>query len=309
VSEEARVEPVDVAVAVSARAVAVVGSATRRVDSALHPVAELFLRPPWVPPPLRPGRWLEAINREGEARREALRAEISRRLDVLVPVVLDEVLRRAHLTDVLLRYVDLDRAVSAVDLDAAAARLDVSMVLDRIDLTAVVLERVDLDAIVRRVLDRIDLTAVVLERVDLDAIVQRVLDRIDLTAVVLERVDLDALIQAFLDRIDLTAVVLRRVDLDAVIQAALDRIDLVPLAVEVIEGVDLPEIIRESTGSMASDTVQGVRMQGIVADEAVGRALDRLLLRRAHRSTRAPAASGELSSGQAPQPARNNRAR
>jgi hypothetical protein len=286
VSEEARVEPVDVAVAVSARAVAVVGSATRRVDSALHPVAELFLRPRWVPPPLRPGRWLEAINREGEARREALRAEISRRLDVLVPVVLDEVLRRAHLTDVLLRYVDLDRAVSAVDLDAAAARLDVSMVLDRIDLTAVVLERVDLDAIVRRVLDRIDLTAVVLERVDLDA-----------------------LIQAFLDRIDLTAVVLRRVDLDAVIQAALDRIDLVPLAVEVIEGVDLPEIIRESTGSMASDTVQGVRMQGIVADEAVGRALDRLLLRRAHRSTRAPAASGELSSGQAPQPARNNRAR
>jgi hypothetical protein len=239
-----------------------------------------------VPRQLRPGRWLDAINREGEARREALGVEMSRRLDVLVPVVLDQVLRRAHLTDVVLRYVDLNRAVSAVDLDAAAARLDVL-----------------------RVLDRIDLTKVVLERVDLDAIVQRVLDRMDLTALVLERVNLDALIQAFLDRIDLTAVVLRRVDLDAVIQAALDRIDLVALAAEVIEGVDLPEIIRESTGSMASDTVQGVRMQGIVADEAVGRALDRFLLRRARRSTRAPAAPGELASGQARQPARNNRPR
>jgi hypothetical protein len=33
---------------------------------------------------------------------------------------------------------------------------------------------------------------------------------------------------------------------------------------------------------MASDTVQGARMQSIAADEAVGRAVDRLLLRRRH---------------------------
>jgi uncharacterized protein YjbI with pentapeptide repeats len=183
---------------------------------------------------------LEAISLEGEARRATLRAELSRRLDVLVPVVATEVLRRAHLTDLVLRYVDLDRAVSAVDLDAAAARLDVSAVLDRIDLTSVVLERVNLDVL---------------------------------------------------------------------IQATLERIDLIPLAVEVIEGVDLPEIIRESTGSMASDTVQGVRMQGIVADEAIGRVVDRLLLRRAHRSTRAPTAPAELSSSQTPLPARSDRTR
>jgi hypothetical protein len=36
--------------------------------------------------------------------------------------------------------------------------------------------------------------------------------------------------------------------------------------------------------------VRGVRMQGIVADEAVGRAVDRFLLRRGRRSTKAPAA-------------------
>jgi hypothetical protein len=56
--------------------------------------------------------------------------------------------------------------------------------------------------------------------------------------------------------------------------------DLVGLAQEVIDGVDLPELIRESTGSMASDGVREVRMHGIAADEAVGRAVDRLFLRR-----------------------------
>ena len=238
----------------------------------LHPVAGLALRPPWVPRQLQPGRWLQAVSEEGETRRTALGAGVSRGLDVLVPVLLDEVLRRAHLTNLVLRYVDLDRAVSTVDLDAAAARLDVSRVLDRLDLTALVLERVDLEAVVQRVLDRLDLTALVLERVDLDAVVQRVLDPFDLTALVLERVDLDA-----------------------VVQRVLDHLDLVTLAAEVIEGVDLPEMIRESTGSMASETVQGVRIQGIVADEAVGRAVNRLLLRRARRSTRAPTAPGERS--------------
>jgi hypothetical protein len=251
------VDPVGVMVALSVRALettaGVAGGVRRRTSRAVHPAVGPVLRPRWAPDRLQPGRWLDAVGREGEARLAALRAELSRRLDALVPRVLDEVLRRADLTDVVLRYVDLDRAVSAVDLDAAAARLDVSAVIDRVDLTAVVLEQVDLDA----------------------------------------------LITAVLDRVDLTAVVLRRVDLDALISAVLDRVDLIPLAEEVIEGVNLPEIIRESTGTMASDTVQGVRMQGIVADEAVGRVVDRLLLRRAHRSTRAPTTPGELSSSRA----------
>jgi hypothetical protein len=62
----------------------------------------------------------------------------------------------------------------------------------------------------------------------------------------------------------------------------------VGLAEEVIDAVDLPEIIRESTGSMASDTVRGARMQGIHADEAVGRAMDRILLRRSRRDPGGP---------------------
>ena len=67
------------------------------------------------------------------------------------------------------------------------------------------------------------------------------LDRLDLTALVRERVDLDALVAG--------------VDIDAIIS----RIDLGGLAEEVIAEIDLPEIIRESTGSVASDTIRGVR--------------------------------------------------
>ena len=134
--------------------------------------------------------------------------------------------------------------------------------LRRMDLTEVVRRYVDLDGLVASV----DLDEAV-GRVDLDAVV----GRLDLDRIVRERVDLDGIVAT----VDLDAVA-ARIDIDAVIA----RIDLVALAEEVIAEVDLPEIIRESTGSMASETVRGVRMQGITADEAVGRAVDRFRLRR-----------------------------
>ena len=70
--------------------------------------------------------------------------------------------------------------------------------------------------------------------------------------------------------------VLRRVDVDAVIA----RLDLAKLADDIIASVDLPELIRESTGAVSSETVREVRMRGISGDEAVGRAMDRLRPRR-----------------------------
>jgi hypothetical protein len=144
----------------------------------------------------------------------------------------------------------------------------------RLDLTEVVRRYVDLDVLVASV----DLDGAV-TRVDLDAIAGRldidaVIGRLDLDRIVRERVDLDGLVST----VDIDAIA-ARIDIDAVI----DRIDLVGLAEDVIAEVDLPEIIRESTGSMASETVRGVRMQGITADEALGRAVDRFRLRRSRR--------------------------
>jgi hypothetical protein len=176
-------------------------------------------------------------------------------LDLLVPSVTDAILSRLDLTAVVTEHVDLDAVVQDVDIDA---------VIDRIDLTALVRERVDLDAIVGDV----DLDAAA-ARLNIDAI----LDRMDLTALVRERVDLDAVVRD----VDLDAIA-ARLDIDAVIA----RIDLVGLAQEVMDALDLPAIIRGSTASVASESVQDVRLQTIAADEAVSRVVDRLLLRRRH---------------------------
>jgi hypothetical protein len=125
-------------------------------------------------------------------------------------------------------------------------------------------------AVVSELLRRVDVNGIV-AAVDLD----RAASRLDVDAIA-RRVD----IQAVLDRLDLTTVVLERVDLDMLVEAVIRRIDLVGLTEGVIDEIDLPGLIRESTGSMASATVLGARMQGIAADEAVGRVVDRLLLRR-----------------------------
>jgi hypothetical protein len=112
------------------------------------------------------------------------------------------------------------------------------------------------------------------------AVTAAVLDRLDLTALVRDRVALNALvaevnIDAVAAKVDIDSIA-RRVDLDAIV----DRIDLVALANRAIDGIDLPEIIRESTGSITGEMVRGVRMQGIEADQAVAGLVARLLRRR-----------------------------
>lgn len=148
-------------------------------------------------------------------------------------------------------------------------------VMGRLDLTDIVLNRVELRRIVGAVLDQMDLTQVVLQRVDLGAIVQEALDHLDLTATVLDRVELGRVIAAALASVDLTEIVTTQVDLAGI-------------ADQVIDEVDLPGIIRESSTGVASDVIQGARMGAINADQTVSRLVDRLLLRRRVRRTRAP---------------------
>ena len=92
------------------------------------------------------------------------------------------------------------------------------------------------------------------------------------------------LLDQVLSRMDLTELVLRNLDVDRVVaavdlDAAVARVDLVALVEEVIAAVDLPGIIRDSTGSMASETVRGARMTGITIDEAISRTVERRLFR------------------------------
>jgi hypothetical protein len=130
--------------------------------------------------------------------------------------------------------------------------------------------------LVAAVLDRLDLTELVIQRVDLDRVAQHldveaVLDRLDLTELVVSRVDLDRVARA----LDIEAIA-GRLDLNAL--AA--RIDLIGLAEQVVVGIDLPQLIRDSTGSVASEGVAGVRMGGMEADQALAHFVDRVLRRR-----------------------------
>jgi len=162
---------------------------------------------------------------------------------------------------------------------------------DQVDLTALVREQVDLNAIVEdvdieRVIDRVDLDAVV-QRVDVDAIV----DRIDM-----DRLAREFPVEAIVDRVDVNRTA-DRIDVDRVIArtdlvSIVDRLDVAAIAQEVIEDVDLPRVIRESSGAMAGETVRTARIQGMHADLLVARIVDRVLRREA-RELDAPEEGGE----------------
>jgi hypothetical protein len=133
-------------------------------------------------------------------------------------------------------------------------------------------------ATARTLLSRLDVPALVRQFVDLDTIVDRVdldraVDRVDI-ARILDRIDLDDIVA----RVNLDRAV-DRVDLDRVI----DRADVIGLVRYVIREIDLPALLRSSTGSVTSEMVRSVRDQGADADRAVERVVDRFLLRRRSR--------------------------
>jgi hypothetical protein len=124
------------------------------------------------------------------------------------------------------------------------------------------------------------IAAAVLQELDLDAVVARV----DLNAIV-DRLDLDAIV----DRLDLDRIA-ERIDIDAIaaridVGAVVARVDLAGLTEQVMDEVDLGELIRESSGTMATETVDALRVQGMRADRLLSRVVDRLLQRKDERHT------------------------
>jgi hypothetical protein len=124
-------------------------------------------------------------------------------------------------------------------------------------------------------------------------ILDATLDRIDLTSLALERID----VNRFLGAMDVNSLVARidvndlagRVDLDAMIE----RLELGRIAQEVIDELDVGELIRDSTGSMATETVEGIRVQGMNADRFVSRIVDRAFGRRGHDDARTLGGNGQ----------------
>lgn len=202
----------------------------------------MIWRPRFVPERWQPATLIGDAARHGVARRTEMVRAAQSLLDHWAPVMVERVVSRLDLTGLVVHHVDLDEVVRAVDIDAVVDRLDLDAIVKRVDLDAVV-AGVDVDAVVAGV--------------DLDAAVAGV--------------DLDAAVAG----VDIDAIA-ARLDLDAVIS----RIDLVAMVEEVIDAIDLPAIIRDSSGSMASETIRGARMTGISADEAISRGLENHLFRR-----------------------------
>ena len=191
------------------------------------------------------GRWSTRADVE-QARRRAETTDFFARL---IPAVVDAVIERVDVAAVV-RRIPLAEIVGAVDVEALLDQIDVNTVLARVDVDAVV-ARVDADGL--------------MERVDVEAVVARV----DANALV-QRVDADALVR----RVDANALV-QRVD----VAALLDRVDLTSIVAEVLDEVDIGAIVRESTGSITNDAVDGARVTAMRLDGFVGRIADRLLLR------------------------------
>src|SRR5215218_4059153 len=250
---------VDAAVVVVSSATDAAVSVTRLFARAAAPVGRLVMHPPLVNESLHPARVVEAFADRGYLARTSANTDLNRIIAAVVPPVVEEVLDSLDLTALVQERVDIDALVSTVDIAAVVDRMDIDAIVRQVDVDGM-LRQVDIDAIVSKV----DIDAIV-RQVDIDAIAKR----IDVDAIV-ERIDVDAIVS--------------RVDVDAIVR----RLDLVALAEEVVNGIDLPEIIRESTGSMASDVVRDARMQTIDADVAIARVIDRIIRRRRARSTDAP---------------------
>ena len=86
-----------------------------------------------------------------------------------------------------------------------------------------------------------------------------------------------AAVAQVVQRLDITSIVEQNVDVEHIVGS----VDLVGITNQIIAEIDLPEIIRQSTGSVASETLRGVRMQAITADDAVTKLGERFRLRRA----------------------------
>jgi hypothetical protein len=209
---------------------------------------------------------------------EPIGSRLQTRLRPMLTRLVDAVLADVDLTEVILRNVDLDAVAAGLDIDAIVKRVDINGIVAAVDLDAAI-RRVDINAIVKRV----DLNEAV-ATVDLEAIV----NRLDINGIA-DELDLDPLIakvniQAVIDRVDIDAIVdevdpnpiIDKVDFDA----ALAHVDMIGIAQQIIDGVDLPGIIRDSTGSLASEAVHGVRVQGQHADDAVGQLVGRMFHRR-----------------------------
>lgn len=92
-------------------------------------------------------------------------------------------------------------------------------------------------------------------------------------------------VNAVVSRINLTEIVVHHVDINAIVAKAdinpiLDRIPMTEIADYVIDEIDLPALVRESTGGVADDILGLLRFQAVETDNFITGVVDRVLFRK-----------------------------
>jgi hypothetical protein len=83
-----------------------------------------------------------------------------------------------------------------------------------------------------------------------------------------------------IDQIDIDDIV-ARVDVDSI----LAKVDTVALAREVIKALDIPDMVRQQSGNLAAEGIEGLRLQGMQADRIVARVIDTVLGRKTRQTS------------------------
>lgn len=169
--------PTDTAAVVVGAALNVAFEASRglmriaaNLERAIRPLTVVAM----IPPVDRAARRLEEMaTRRNETwhaeRNESMRAA-DLFADAVVPQLVDAVVDRLDLTDLVLERVDLRAVISSIDIDEIVGRVDVTAIVDGLDIDAVA-ARVD----VQKIVDRLDLVAIaegVVDELDLPAIIR-----------------------------------------------------------------------------------------------------------------------------------------
>ncbi|MGZ4690724.1 MAG: hypothetical protein ACXWAY_13945 [Acidimicrobiia bacterium] len=142
---------------------------------------------------------------------------------------------------------------------AVITQLDMDTLMSQLPIDAIVAS-VDIDAL----LDNVNVEGII-ERVD----VEKIIERVDVERII-ERVDVNAIVG--------------RVD----VQAIMGSVDIAPMAQDIIATVDIGAIVRQSTGSITGDAIDGGRLTAMRLDGFIDRIADRILFRHKPRNLVVP---------------------
>ncbi len=155
-----------------------------------------------------------------------------------------------ELATAVVAQLDMDSLMTQLPIDSIVAKVDIDALLDKVDVEGII-DRVD----VEKIIDRVD--------------VEKIIDRVD--------------VEKIIDRVDVNGIV-GRVD----VQGIMGRVDIAPMAQEIIAEVDIGAIVRQSTGSITGDAVDGGRLTAMRVDGFIDRVADRILFRHKARNLAVP---------------------